>query len=439
MNLDYADALSNFAALADSKTGIIRSVELVKLLEADPAVFLAHAEPCDTTPLTGIRGANRGAACSVTPERAIVRACGESVERYCSSFFNLSSMRLTSARELSGLGERCIEVHDLYPFAEWQYCQPGFPYKRVADTDAIRWVRGRSVRTEETVWIPASCVYVPYFFDAAVEPFTHMSISTGLAAGTSLDYCVAKGICEIVERDSLMLVWHFRIAAPSIEVESCRGLSDDIDMLLDAARPPQGPAWYLNLLTLDINIPVISAALIDPGSPPLTSFGIGADMDPVHALRVALEEAALTRVLVNRRPEIEDQSRPFDRLRTLRDHLLAHAATARLRDSLSFLTHSNQTCRFEDLRRRWPDGQTSSLADRLAESGHEAVWCEVTTPDVREYGFCVARTVIPSMQPLDDDHHCRHLGGTRLTSTAVRLGWSEFSPDKLNPDPHPFP
>ena len=46
----------------------------------------------------------------------------------------------------------------------------------------------------EPTLIPASCVYVPYMFDSAVEPFTHVSISTGLAAGRDVDQCIAKGM-----------------------------------------------------------------------------------------------------------------------------------------------------------------------------------------------------------------------------------------------------
>jgi hypothetical protein len=54
MTAGYAEALANFAPLIDDKTGIISSVEVLPVSEIDPQVFLAHASPCNTVPLTGI-------------------------------------------------------------------------------------------------------------------------------------------------------------------------------------------------------------------------------------------------------------------------------------------------------------------------------------------------------------------------------------------------
>lgn len=426
-------SLGAFAALVDDKTGIIRSVSMMKLGEDDPPVFLAHADPSDTVPITGMRAANRGAACSIAADRAIIRACGESVERYCAAIYDPRELRLASAAELRAAGERCLDVHAIYPFGDEAYAGEGFPYGQVKESTPIRWVLGRALATDAPVWLPASCVYVPYLFDRAVEPWTHMPISTGLAAGRSLDHCVNKGIYEIIERDALMIGWLARITPPRLDLRSCYGLADDIDQLLDTAAVTGGE-WFLNVLTLDIDVPVIGAALIDPGAPPKTSFGIAANDDPVHALRLALEEAALTRTLVNRSEEILDKpGYVHERYATLRDHLLAHATSPRLRERLRFMTDDGETIAFDALRRERP-----SLQDRLAASGLEAFWVDVTTEDVRPLGFRVARTIIPTMQPLDNDHRYRYLGGPRLRTVPPRYG-KDLAAAGPNPDPHPFP
>jgi ribosomal protein S12 methylthiotransferase accessory factor len=439
MNLEYAQALSNFGPLVDPKVGLIRSVELVKVSESDPQVYLAHADPCDTTPLTGIRAANRGAACSTTRDRAILRACGESVERYCSAFFKLAELRLATAADLEQEGSRFVTVHEVYPFAAEQYSQDNFPYRRVDSETAVRCVRATSLMTDEVVWVPASCVYVPYTFDIEVEPFTHMPISTGLAAGPSVESCIRKGIFEILERDALMIVWYGRLSAPRISPESCKGVSPEVDALLSAAIEG-GPRWHINLLTLDIDVPVISAALIDPGSPPLTSFGIAADQDPGRALMLALEEAVLTRLLLNRSSEIiDDPSYVHEHVKTLRDHLLAHATSPALRKHLRFLTDAEAEVDFSDLAKRELSNTKVSLKDRLAAVGFEVVWVEVTTPDIKEAGFRVVRSIIPGMQPLDNDHRYRYLGGSRLITVPPRLGHPKLEVHELNQEPHPFP
>ncbi len=426
-------ALSDFAAMVDPKVGIIRAVEVIKISETDPCVYLAHADPCDAMPLAGIAAANRGAACAIDPDRAILRACGECVERYCSAFFEFDRMRLASPRELSASGERFVVPGDLYPFQDKQYVSEGFPYQPVMPECRIRWVPGQSVRGGP-VWLPASCVYVPYLFETGVEPFTHMPISTGLAAGQSVQACIEKGIAEIVERDALMIVWYGRIPAPRIRPLSCFGISSDIDGLLSSVRGAH-TSWLLNVLTLDVKIPVISACLIDDGSPPLTSFGIAAHADPARALLGAVEEALMTRLLVNRCSELQDGAEfGGGGLRTLRDHLLAHAASPELLSRMTFLTRNGPLVDFQDVMSRRPE----SVTDRCAAAGLEPVWVDVTTPDVEDFGFKVIRTAIAGMQPLDNDHRNRHLGGQRLLSVPRKLGF-RLSPGELNPDPHPFP
>ena len=275
-------------------------------------------------------------------------------------------------------------------------------------------------------------------FDHAVEPFTHMSISTGLAAGRDVEQCIAKGILEILERDALMIAWHGELAMPRLDPTSCLGRSPLIDDLL-AAGLRGSSEWFLNVLTLDVDVTIISAALIDPGSPPRTSFGISADPDPERALLHALEEATLTRILVNRMDEAREE-RECDpaEVRTLHDHLIAHATSSRLRERLGFLTGAPEIT-FGDLLARAEAGGAPSVEKRVAAAGLDAFWVDVTTEDVAEFGFHVVRTVMPGLQPLDNDHRYRYVGGSRPFTVPRALGFGSPTEATINPDPHPFP
>ena len=437
MTHDYAEALAEFAVLTDSRTGIIGSVSLIRLSESDPVAYIANAEPCDTTPLVGLPAANQGSACSASAERAVLRACGESVERYCSAFFDTGSLLQASDAELEASGREYIPTERLYPFAAWQYAEPGFPFEPTTGR-TVRWIEGTSAISGEPALIPASCVYVPYMFDHAVEPFTHMSISTGLAAGRDVEQCIAKGILEILERDALMIAWHGELAMPRLDPTSCLGRSPLIDDLL-AAGLRGSSEWFLNVLTLDVDVTIISAALIDPGSPPRTSFGISADPDPERALLHALEEATLTRILVNRMDEAREE-RECDpaEVRTLHDHLIAHATSSRLRERLGFLTGAPEIT-FGDLLARAEAGGARSVEERVAAAGLDAFWVDVTTEDVAEFGFHVVRTVMPGLQPLDNDHRYRYVGGSRPFTVPRALGFGSPTEATINPDPHPFP
>ncbi len=432
MSAGYAAALGRLGGLVDSKTGIIREVQVLSLSENDPYVFMAYAHPSSTVPLNGIAAANRGAACSDVKERAVIRACGEAVERYCSAFFDFDDMCLASETQLLAASERFVSPRDVYPFDPAQYEQESFPYQST-EGRSLRWVAGRPVTAEGRVWLPAGCVYVPYLFEEEVEPFTHMPISTGLATGPDRGRCIEKGLLEILERDALMIVWYARLSTPRLDPESCRGVSPHVDALLDAPRFGRS-RWYLNVLTLDVDVPIVSASLIDDADPPLTSFGIAADPDPVNALRLALEEALLTRVLVNR-TKLPEPPSDYSSIRTLRDHLFAHAASSTLRDRMRFLTDEGPEISFA----AWCSRGTSCPASQaLQAAGHDAFWVDVTPPDIAEQGLWTTRAIVPGMQPLDNDHRHRFVGGRRLTEVPAAMG-RPVTLASLNTDPHPFP
>jgi len=436
LRTELAPSLAAFAGLVDEGYGIIRRVSLLRPAPGAPEIFVAYAEPSSTLPLIGVEAANRGAAASASAQRAVVRACGESVERYCSAFFDREAMPLLPAAELAAGNATVIKVSDLYPFTPAQYEEPGFPFDP-ADGRAQRWVKITNT-AGGSGWIPASCVYVPYLFDRDEEPFTHMPISTGLAAGRTREDCIRKGILEILERDALMTRWHLRVPAPRIAVDSCRGF----DPLLDASlRAGEGVGetgtarWHLNLITVDVEVPIITAALIDDAGTPMTSVGVSADPDPVRALLLAVEEALLTRVLLGRASELLGDLAPIPAT-TLRGHMLAHARDPVLRAALGSLIDHPDLLTLDDLLTRFV--QQPALDGLLAESGLTAWWRELTTADVRAAGLAVVRTIIPGLQPLDNDHRFRYLGGSRLVRAARVLGVDGRLPE-LNPHPHPFP
>ena len=55
MRANVHELLASFTAMIDDKVGVIRNVEFVALSERDPQVYLAHAEPADTRPSTGLK------------------------------------------------------------------------------------------------------------------------------------------------------------------------------------------------------------------------------------------------------------------------------------------------------------------------------------------------------------------------------------------------
>src|SRR6185436_12697817 len=82
---------------------------------------------------------------------------------------------------------------------------------------------------------------------------------------------------------------------------------------------------------------------------------------------------------------------------------------------------------------RWP-------RDAVRPSGGapiEAYAVDLTTPDVRDLGFHVARVIAPGLQPLHGNHAWPHLGGPRLRRLRDALGPRARRPLRWNHRPHP--
>jgi ribosomal protein S12 methylthiotransferase accessory factor len=191
----------------------------------------------------------------------------------------------------------------------------------------------------------------------------------------------------------------------------------------------------LNLLTLDIDMPVILAIQTDElGAAPLTSVGISANTNPLAAIVSAVEEACQSRILLNRLSDLPTSEIEF---RQLRDHLIGYATSKVRSNSLRFLTEADQCIDVEQVLARFaPD---VCVSDVLKKSNIDAAWIDVTTNDVQSCGIHVVRVIVPNMTPLDIDHRFRFLGAKRLVTVPRKMGIQFKVPLNVNPDPHPFP
>jgi ribosomal protein S12 methylthiotransferase accessory factor len=307
----------------------------------------------------------------------------------------------------------------------------------------VRWTPGHSLLHGCPTWAPASFVYIPYE-SAADEPPLNDLISTGLACGPTYASALLKALCEAVERDAYTIVWQNRLARPHIDLECVR---DPLVRRLASALDRCAVTYRAVLLTLDIPIPVVLILMTRSDSPPWTIVASGADLSPRRALLLALEEACLAFIGIGRSVAVAHDFQPaadYRDLTTLTRHGLAHALDPRLRSSGAFLAEPSEVVRLDDL----PDASTGNVAadlktavDGIRPLVSDIVGVDVTTSDIDEAGFKVARVVVPDLQPMDTDHRYPHLGGRRLYDVPWKLGLvaRPRSEGELNSLPHPFP
>jgi ribosomal protein S12 methylthiotransferase accessory factor len=256
---------------------------------------------------------------------------------------------------------------------------------------------------------------------------------------------VLKGVLEVLERDAFMLFWQRMIRCPELDVSSVRDVR--VEELLDRTVC-RGYRRVIRVLTLDIPISILLVAFIAEGPHlPRTLVAAAADVEPLTALRLALEEGLLSLNGITRLIEREPQYQPssdYSNVNDLMQHAAAHAVSPELQQVMTQLLEPCSRIGLSELPRA-PDGTDVDhlewLTGQLERTGLETIALDVTTPDIDESGFKVVRVIVPGMQPLDIDHRYRHLNGPRLGMAPERLGLPQARcpAPTLNPYPHPFP
>jgi len=420
--------------------GVISEVVFMETTPEEPAVYWVRSHPADFSCLTGRTALNAGNATSVDPNRAIMKAVGETVERYCPAFYDAHELILGTYEDILGCA---LPPEDFALFSSLQYGRPGFPYAPFTRRTPVRWTLGHSLLNHCAKWVPASFVYIPYGRLPGEPPLKDL-ISTGLACGPTYASALLKALGEAVERDAYTIVWQNQLARPHIDLES---VDDPAIRQFVHVLKRLAIQVHAILLTLDIQIPVILVVMTRLEGPPWTVVASGADLSPRHALLLAMEEACLALIGMGRYASAARDYRAandYSDVTTLRRHGLAHAVDPRLRSSIAFLTQPTETVKFEELRDVATGNPVVDLKTALNEIRPlvtDVVGVDVTTPDVDEVGFKVVRVIVPDLQPMDINHRHQHLGGRRLYEVPWNLGLVPRRRQQadLNVQPHPFP
>jgi ribosomal protein S12 methylthiotransferase accessory factor len=451
-----ADPLYRGLRAVSNQTGLIKRLYFEPLYPDDPAFYWAVSEPADLVPLLGHAVPNRGMAAAAVPERAAMKALGETLERYCAAFYDPDELVSGPSDALSG---NAVDVRRFALFDTAQYAtslhpidSPGeaakdvvmsskrFHFSPIDHDVSLRWTKARSLVTGEVVFVPAAFVYIPYIYDYPAEPIVADLVSTGLACGSTLAEACYKGLMEVIERDAFMLTWHHRIPAETIRLEAIGDLTTR-DLLARFSRLPIRVEAFL--ISVGIEIPTVLVVLTGDQRP-FHVVGAAADMSAHRALQLALEEAALSFCGLRRLCQQQSawpSDAGFSDVDDLTTHAVVHAVSEELRGSLDFLRGGKKVDlgEYTSLRSSWREDLRIS-AGIVAKAGYDALAVDLTTVDVDDLGFKVVRAVIPGFQPLDINHNHRHLGGHRLQLMADRLGRTASSlHETLNTSPHPFP
>ncbi|MFO0889524.1 MAG: YcaO-like family protein [Isosphaeraceae bacterium] len=416
----------------DPLHGPILGVEGHGLTFPDPAWWLTncfHVRSVGGSPNPNAVGPILASGISIAPELSLRSALGEALERY--SAFNASHVteRAFCAPpdpELLLRFPTCLDAERAHP------C-----FSSIETSSPLTMVKVESLADSTPRWVPAGHV------DLSFQPYPNESpasipVSTGFAFHADLCAAVWTGLCEVAERDALMVNWWCRLRPPVIV--------PDPDLAPDHLRrrlerlEQVGLRLLLFDFTLDFPAPTVVAVITAEHHPYLT-VGSSCKSDPMSACSKAIDEAVSARLTarsLGTKP-VASLVR-FDWVNDFVDHIQLYA-TGELQDRMAFLqTPFSETITLEELAGRYrlpaPSsfGELRRIASRLVRLGLTALWCEVTAPEFRRIG-AVAKVVVPEMVPLSRTHSIRWLGTPRL---ARFLGRPVAELSDFQDLPHPF-
>lgn len=253
----------------------------------------------------------------------------------------------------------------------------------------IGWVTGYDLASGGTVLVPRDMV-------ALTDPvdLPDLSQSTnGLAAGFDPVHARIHGLCELIERDAMVL-WGFRNdeAAARTEV-SPESFGDAALVELCASAEAKGVTVRLFDMTSDIGVPAIYALMIDEHSELRHGTTSGAACHPIAAAaaRKAVLEAAQTRVSMigGTRDDIEESQ--YERVFS---HGIDLPPVATFRSAPSGLAPESE-----------PEEQLQHILNKLMDAGLREI---VTVPvGGAELGIHVEKLFVPGLEDRLTNRHWR--------------------------------
>ena len=390
-------AVEHAEAAVDDRLGIVTAIGEA---HSFPAPYYL-ATLCDTGVFSDASASPRSAGVAVDWNAAFMKAVGEALERYSAAVYDADRFTTAAAADLDDAVDPS------------RFVLPGEGYDPPDADEAIPWVPGTDLHSDDGVMLPAEFVHFP----PPAERHKR-SITTGLGLGNSTAEALLAGLYEVVERDATMLAWYSTYEPLGLEVDD-----GAVDTLARRARAEDLDV-DLRVVTQDVDVPVVTAAVHRAGDWPRFAVGSAADLDPRDAALGALCEAVQS----------------WMELRAMGPEAAAEEQTAidtyaDRPPEVRSLLEVGTTVRASALGPATPpDGldELEAVLDRLAEADLRAYAARLTPRDVEALGFEAVRVIVPAAQPLFTGRACF---GERARRVPRDLGYRP----RLDRAVHPYP
>jgi ribosomal protein S12 methylthiotransferase accessory factor len=364
------------------------------------------------------------------PDLARLVALAECAERYASCVGLRAEPVWASAAEL---GPRALDTSRIPRCSEQEYAHPACGLVPFDPAARIRWVSGFDLLTGEERLVPAAMA--SYSLPPAVpaEQFA-CRISTGHAVHADYVRALVGGICEVIERDAIELVWSQRLRLPLVPE---RLWTPPARRLMDWSRRHHIEALLFDA-TSDLGVPTVyclQAARHDAKLAHVVACATAATLG--EAAEKALCEVVSLRDLLHTDDPIPEP----DGFREIVDgaRYMAVRERAEAFDFLHAAAAASQPSNYEPA--ELPEDPAECLKHLvrvLREKDMQAVAVDHTTPDLRAVGLYAVSVVIPELQPMSLKPFSRFRAHPRLYTGPAAMGHPVHAEADLNPWPQPF-
>jgi ribosomal protein S12 methylthiotransferase accessory factor len=362
------------------------------------------------------------------PVKARLIAIAEAAERYSATDFQ-QPVVWAPYRELDGTA---LDPRRIPRCSARELMAPGCPLGTFSPGPPIRWVRGIDLTTGIPTWLPAVMAFYGLNDTAPAERFWYR-ISTGFAVHSDPVEALVRGICEVIERDALMITWLQRLRLPVVSDDR---LSSSAQDLLAWSRR-HFIDTYLFDATTDMGVPAIFCLQLAPHDARraqlvscATARSIGSAVDKV------LMEACQSHFIDH---DSDDPPADFADFYDLVDSANYMAMPSRA-PAFSFLVDGARR-RVAPERENMPDSPLEFL-DRLiatlSAKDMQVLAVDRTTCELAEAGLTAVNVVIPDLQPMSLLPLAQYRAHPRLYSAPVQMGYPSLKEEELNPWPVPY-
>lgn len=442
MNLSDESEIRHCFELAEftvsARTGIVRGISELTVEPDEPRIHCFGLEIADTSRYFPYPFSTHNSGAGLTHNSARMAALGEAMEHYCCSVQREENIIYGSYHELHNTYDM-IHPQEFTLFSKNQYESEGFRYRPFTGESPARWTWGYSLARKRPTLVPACFVYIPYYFASNELPIGP-SISSGLCCRGSFEDAVLYGIYEVIERDAFVITWLNALQPPRLIPKSSPLITEILRERFEIC-----PAkCYLFDLPTDLPIHTVLAVLMDKiTNCPAATVGLSCRADAEQASLKALIEAAQGRAFVRGwlRTHPQNPYQHFEDIHNFNDHAFFYGRKESL-DHLQFLLNSGKESTCD---KSAPEGDVSAqvrtLVTEFQNRNMDIVVVDLTLPDIEALGFYVVKVLIPGMQEVNAEYTYRFLGGQRLYTLPVSLGYKDTPATEkmLNKAPHPLP